>query len=476
MLVQARTSSISMLPLDIMERVFDELEFRTDLLSLALTCSAMRSVIIPTHLDRFQIVIASIHDVEFFVDATLDPGFALRIRDLTLVNELNPSSLERRELPLLNQVHVDGWDGHVPSTDWCLKTSHMRTLNVSFVFPPGAAAWSSFCECLLRSPLLEELTLPTFAWPHDSQDLMTRQPLPHLSALRRFTVHSITGYGMMIRVLEFLEDHPGIEDLRWEAGGFSGSIFERFASSRLALPNLKRLRDTTAPAAFLQFLLLPKARFSLRLEALELGFNGTFPLSLLEAVHPDSLRVLRLSYLDSYHTLRELSKMFPRVEALTLPSQGAMSRMTPSFTKRVIRTTFVKLIGASQRSLCYPFLQDVCTLFPRLRRFRGTDFSGVVAYHGLTTKDDGDIYFSIYKLTKACRNDARRTLVSLHRRFPQLEAVDGWVIRDGDPVIFADTARTINSWRRFAGVRFKVTLKKDTISAAYAVDPYGNIC
>ncbi|KAI0030737.1 hypothetical protein K488DRAFT_71938 [Vararia minispora EC-137] len=526
---QTRTLSILMLPLDILERVFDKLEFRTDLLSFALTCSTLRSIIIPAHLDRFRIVVASIHDAEFFVNATLDPEFALRIRDLTLVNESNPSSLERRyersdskassnsgkhvngreillavkamkrlrrlclitgisrprvppisgeellatcsELPLLDQVHMD-WGGRVPSTDWYLKTSNMRTLNVSFVFPPGAAAWSSFCGCLLRSPLLEELTLPTFVWPHDAWDLTACQSLPHLSALRRFTVRRIVGTGITLRVLEFLEDHPGIEDLRWEARGFSGSISVHFASSRLTLPNLKRLRDTTAPPAFLQFFLSSKARFSLRLEALELGLNGTFPLSLLKAVHPDSLRVLRLSCLDSYHTLRKLSKMFPHVEALTLPTQGAMSCMTPSFTKRVIRTAFAKLIGASQHSLRYPSVQDVCALFPHLRRFRGMGFDSAVTRHGLTTKDDGDIYFSTYKLTKACRNDARRALVSLHRRFPQLEAVDGWVIRDGDPVIFADTARTSNSWRRFAGVRFKVTLKKDTISAAYAVDPY----
>ncbi|KZV62105.1 hypothetical protein PENSPDRAFT_546311, partial [Peniophora sp. CONT] len=68
-------------PLEILELIVDEVDWREDLLSLALTCARFRDIIIPSHLSYRRVAI-SIFFRPFFERVVSRPDLASRVREL----------------------------------------------------------------------------------------------------------------------------------------------------------------------------------------------------------------------------------------------------------------------------------------------------------------------------------------------------------------------------------------------------------
>ncbi|VDC07194.1 unnamed protein product [Peniophora sp. CBMAI 1063] len=96
-------SSLCRQPFDILEHIVNEIDWREDLLSLALTCTRLSRIIIPTHL-QYRRVIISIFFGPFFEHIATRPDLAARVRELTLVStdaafEIPRVHAFRREYP-----------------------------------------------------------------------------------------------------------------------------------------------------------------------------------------------------------------------------------------------------------------------------------------------------------------------------------------------------------------------------------------
>ena len=74
----------SALPPELQLRIIDEIDERTDLLALALTCRALHRTITPAHLALHDLILSRTH-TGLWTDA-LQPNLATRVRALTLVN------------------------------------------------------------------------------------------------------------------------------------------------------------------------------------------------------------------------------------------------------------------------------------------------------------------------------------------------------------------------------------------------------
>ncbi|KZV72619.1 hypothetical protein PENSPDRAFT_544505, partial [Peniophora sp. CONT] len=68
-------------PTELLEHIIDELDWREDLLSLALTCARLRDLIIPSHL-AYRRIAVSLRFQPFFDLIQSRPDIAGRVREL----------------------------------------------------------------------------------------------------------------------------------------------------------------------------------------------------------------------------------------------------------------------------------------------------------------------------------------------------------------------------------------------------------
>ncbi|KZV62104.1 hypothetical protein PENSPDRAFT_658396 [Peniophora sp. CONT] len=101
-------------PLDVLELIVDEVDWREDLLSLALTCALFHNIIIPSHL-AYRRVVISVFFRPFFEQIVPRPDLARRVRELTLVNTLPTFEVPRehafrRHYPESRLLYASGYD------------------------------------------------------------------------------------------------------------------------------------------------------------------------------------------------------------------------------------------------------------------------------------------------------------------------------------------------------------------------------
>lgn len=99
---------------EILENIVDEMDWREDLLSLALTCTLLCDTIIPSHLS-YRRVVVSIFFRPFFEHIAARPDLASRVRELTVVNTLSNFEIPRvhafrREYPESCLLFASGYD------------------------------------------------------------------------------------------------------------------------------------------------------------------------------------------------------------------------------------------------------------------------------------------------------------------------------------------------------------------------------
>lgn len=107
-------STLCQQPSEIIELIVNELDWREDLLSLALTCAHFRSIIIPSHLSYRRVVI-SLDFRPFFEHIAARPDLADRVRELTLLNtqpnlEVPRIHAFRRDYPKSRMLYGSGYD------------------------------------------------------------------------------------------------------------------------------------------------------------------------------------------------------------------------------------------------------------------------------------------------------------------------------------------------------------------------------
>ena len=102
-------------PIELLERIVDEVDLREDLLSFALTCTRLCGLIIPAHL-RYRRVVISLFFRPFFDLVKDRPDLARRVRELTLVNTSQPNIVVprihafRRDFPESRLLFASGYD------------------------------------------------------------------------------------------------------------------------------------------------------------------------------------------------------------------------------------------------------------------------------------------------------------------------------------------------------------------------------
>ncbi|KAI0034768.1 hypothetical protein K488DRAFT_21555, partial [Vararia minispora EC-137] len=70
---------------ELIHLILDLILSRADLLNLALTCSTLRDIIIPAHLD-YRIIISAEYHTGLWIHLVHNPYYARNIRELTLFN------------------------------------------------------------------------------------------------------------------------------------------------------------------------------------------------------------------------------------------------------------------------------------------------------------------------------------------------------------------------------------------------------
>ncbi|KAI0029996.1 hypothetical protein K488DRAFT_72539 [Vararia minispora EC-137] len=343
-------------------------------------------------------------------------------------------------VPAVTEIHADvspRW-AKCNFPTFCTNARDMRVLDVGAEWHMFSVAdWPAFCDLLACSPGLETLTIPNF-FDREASAMpdapVPRIPLPPLPYLKYLCVQAFSGQGIITRILEFLDDHPSLEEIRWHP-----CLIRGYPCPRLP-PRLRSICDKSgASNTFLKLLLKSVPRASLHVEKLECGVEST-GLSSFTAFDPTSLRVLRLWSLDSFTTLTELAKMFPDIEELFLPPNGTNQRLPVGFPTRVWRAARSL---SNKRIAHLPSVNAVCALFPHLRVLSGTAF-GARASFGLPRCETPRYAAKAAPSTDA-RNKLLKKFARVRKRWPWLEELDGWGVQEeGDPVWFFDSSTRLH--------------------------------
>jgi hypothetical protein len=137
------------LPMEVLERILDEVVPRSDLLALALTCTCLRDVIIPGHLS-YRAVITSVYMGSFFETLIENPILALRVYELTIINERSPIPCERRYGP---EEREQAFTIPLERIRLAIKTAkHLRRLSIQSGFWHYCNLTSPPVNMLLEAP------------------------------------------------------------------------------------------------------------------------------------------------------------------------------------------------------------------------------------------------------------------------------------------------------------------------------------
>ncbi|VDC07193.1 unnamed protein product [Peniophora sp. CBMAI 1063] len=490
-------------PLEVLMPIIDEIDWREDLLSLALTCSRLYNLIVPSHLPYRRIVV-SIYFRPFFEHTSSSPDLANRVRELTLVStprdlvvprvhafrRVHPESrllyvsgyddeykrqwsragttgashsgyLERvrnalssmrrlrritfsgddQELALaVCHSNLDGlmlssggWALHdaqgqpltTPSSSlWAMSSLRSLDLNMTLNADPF---WGIFCQLLARSSRLEVLGVPFFTARSDDVSIV----MPRLTHLRRITL------GDMDEALLNIDGHPSITEMSYRNPHLKvGPTPKRLPH----LPAVKRLINIRG--AHISALVTRHRTSGETLRFLEsvtfedVSFITAEWLDLALALPPSlrSLSIKRLGGIDNegYAILTALAAMFPHLEEMHLPFQGSSYRipLPKEEKKNYPRFRAPKMVIRDGRK---PSIGDIISRFPRMRSIAGVDAGDrlddlTARLQDLSRKSPRGLIGLADPPTIFL--EASRALSKLRREYPNLRAVNGWLLND----------------------------------------------
>ncbi|KAF8494932.1 hypothetical protein F5888DRAFT_1714235 [Russula emetica] len=446
------------LPFDILDHLVETLE-RPDLLSLALSCSTWKNIIIPYHLEYREISLSVDHH-SVWRHLAERPSLASNVRKLaitepdsyyptlsfmpincfrwqvptTLVPPLTGGTLhpdQQRDYPLralrnmrllktLEFENISRWSqgspdtlslvlAHMPSVEnLVLRSSRARGIEVEGNFKVNQSIW--------KFPNLKSAVLTGLPWDRKYIHPF-RSALISSSELQVLHLPHFVGYNPDIASM--LNDcrFPSLVELNlgW------GWTFETYQYAQRFLeahPTIETLTWSCAYNATLQQGSLPKLKHlsvshlsfvralsaargpdisKLSLETLGdlFLFSSDLPTD-LQDVDGTSVRKLSIKFCDSLSTLRAVAAFFPAVTHLSI--HGSVFIRTKSRWSRTFRKVIRRLFPhrfANRISSISPRVEDVLPLFPDLEDLSGSSFP-----HGVAASSLQDIRARFPKLRR----------------------------------------------------------------------------
>ncbi|KAH9039137.1 hypothetical protein EDB85DRAFT_2141383 [Lactarius pseudohatsudake] len=414
------------LPLDTLELIAEALHDRPDLLSLALTCSTWKSIIIPRHLEYREILL-SVDHLSIWKHLAERPSLAANVRRLVISDSefyhpgvyLTPISGSRWQLPTTLLDHLPD------SSSLCDQQSDypfialrnmrlLKTLEFENIYRWCQGSPDVLSLFLAHIPTVEHLVLRS-SRSHgteaetSSDDTQQLWELPNLkSAVLTWdalgekissplsfclAVHLLAaGWGWTFDTYpyaqRFLEVHPTIETLTWS---YAYNVHLQPGS----LPRLKHL--SVSHLSFVRALSVAREPERLCLETLGdlFLFSSDLPMDLRE-IDGTTVRKLSIKFCDSLTTLRAVATFFPSVTHLSIHGSVFIrpkSRWSRAFRK-VVRRVFPRRIANRISPIC-PRVEDVIPLFPELEDLSGSSFP-----HGIAASSLQDIRVRFPKLRR----------------------------------------------------------------------------
>ncbi|KAH8986582.1 hypothetical protein EDB92DRAFT_1242075 [Lactarius akahatsu] len=445
------------LPLDTLELIAEALDDRPDLLSLALTCSTWKSIIIPRHLEYREILL-SVDHLSIWKHLAERPSLAANVRRLVISDSefyhpgvyLTPISGSRWQLPttLLDNL-PDSSSLYDQQSDypfialrnmrllktlefeniyrWCqgspdvlsLFLAHIPTvehlvLRSSRSHGTEAETSSDDTQQLWELPNLKSAVLTGMPWERKYLRPF-RSALLSTSSLQVLHLPHFVGYGPDIASLLDECRFPSLTELNlgWGWTFDTYPYAQRFLEVHPtietltwsyaynvhlqpgSLPRLKHL--SVSHLSFVRALSVAREPERLCLETLGdlFLFSSDLPMDLRE-IDGTTVRKLSIKFCDSLTTLRAVATFFPSVTHLSIHGSVFIrpkSRWSRAFRK-VVRRVFPRRIANRISPIC-PRVEDVIPLFPELEDLSGSSFP-----HGIAASSLQDIRARFPKLRR----------------------------------------------------------------------------
>ncbi|KAJ7043127.1 hypothetical protein C8F04DRAFT_1029103 [Mycena alexandri] len=365
------------LPFDITELILGRIESRRDLVSFAATSTACKELVIPRHTE-YRTLRLSGHP-EVWAHLAERPDLARNIRDVTISEAARRTSAEPQRYPTTLTLvdtasRLDTADVVIANICKALRSMEfLRSFTWVDTWTPSGAYidiphyYNDIFQVLKNSkslvrfkvvddivqravsvpeeteeyPLWHIADLQTLSlrqlgwWPRGLDMLLARSPnlqnldirLPldpsllapcHFPQLRRVNLNfNPTGSASEQVVLEFLQRHPTVEDLRWYPRHDTLSL------SHGSLPNLKRL--ITTPPLACSILSDPTVPNRAIVCVSQVSLDES-TLAILDAIDTSQLRDLRVWRYSGLEAVNDLAQRLPHLTHLEIPQFGIPTR------------------------------------------------------------------------------------------------------------------------------------------------------
>lgn len=450
----ASTMLLLRLPLDTLELIAEALGDRPDLLSLALTCSTWKSIIIPRHLEYREILL-SVDHLSIWKHLAKRPSLAANVRRLVISDSefyhpgvyLTPISGSRWQVPTTLLDHLpdtaSASDKHYPFI--ALRNMRLlKTLEFENIYRWCQGSPDNLSLFLAHIPSVEHLILRSsrshgadadtssegaqlWELPNLKSAVLTGMPwerkylrpfrsaLLSTSSLQVLHLPHFVGYGPEIASLLDECRFPSLIELNlgWGWTFDTYPYAQRFLEVHPtietltwsyaynvhlqpgSLPRLKHL--SVSHLSFVRALSVAREPDKLCLETLGdlFLFSSDLPMDLRE-IDGTTVRKLSIKFCDSLTTLRAVAAFFPSVTHLSIHGSVFIrpkSRWSRVFRK-VVRRVFPRRIANRISPIC-PRVEDVIPLFPELEDLSGSSFP-----HGIAASSLQDIRARFPKLRR----------------------------------------------------------------------------
>ncbi|KAJ7736521.1 hypothetical protein B0H14DRAFT_2993742 [Mycena olivaceomarginata] len=327
-------------PLEVTELILGRVESRRDLVSFAAASTACKELVIPRHTEYRTLRVG--HAPEIWAHLAQRPDLARNIRHVTIrgapslkIYSLSPSFIVNicealRSMKFLRSfTWIAAWESNGTVSRFpALLQRHIQVLKES-----KSLVQFKMVDKMEEYPLwhianLESLSVRQLGWwPRGLNLLLCSSPNLQVYGSHVFTsclfpqLHRLnlnsTGSSSEQEIVEFLQKHPSIEDLRW---------YPHNDTLRLgygSLPNLKCL--ITSPGIACAVLADPTVP-SRAIECVSQLSLDDSTLAILDAIDTSQLRDIRVWRYAGLESIDHLAELFPNLTHLEIPNFGIPTR------------------------------------------------------------------------------------------------------------------------------------------------------
>ncbi|KZV68119.1 hypothetical protein PENSPDRAFT_687487 [Peniophora sp. CONT] len=421
------------LPVELIESVLEAVDAHEDILSFALTCSHLNSVVQKNGYLNHRELIASVGHVQLWKHLAQNPQLAAQVRVLTIYDAWYQNLIHRTSYRIPATISRDVVSGRRLEFETCWPL--LVGLQTVTVYPPrfpqeaGSSTllmicshWHSSIRSLtVRLINTQALDPDSLFWGMrnlrelDLTPLASHEPIYHGSVTFDANVYwpsfcallALNPLLEVLRVPPFIDEAPRSARLPYlphlrvlhiaEQGDSTATQLALYAAAHPSiiefswdakpgvavtnapnLPRLERLIDTNP--ALVNAMLSGRAPSSVRLSKLGRFALSADTLPVLRAVGASSLRSLTLVSVDSHKTLVDLAATYPDLEELHVPKKFQDDK---GWVSRVMRSSGITLdetlklfprlciISGVAHDMRVP-AKEVKRAHPRLHRVNGT--------------------------------------------------------------------------------------------------------